>query len=205
MDNQISAWADDVEFSFDEKAHLTAPEPTIAVLTSNQLLRFLNQGGVKGDTASLQFDGKSQLDLPAFRAPKIAGGRSLQVKGSIQPTSENGVIFAHGENQNGYSIYLDEGHLCVVACVDAKRTFVRSSERIGKSANFEANWNSNGEIFLKVNGKLVEKVKVGIFKNEPVESIQIGGDLGEPVGDYEAPNHFSGVIENLSFKYPNGT
>ena len=25
-------------------------------------------------------DGKSWLDLPAFRAPKVAGGRSLQIK-----------------------------------------------------------------------------------------------------------------------------
>ena len=25
------------------------------------------------------------------------------------------------------------------------------------------------------------------------------------IGDYKPPNHFSGIIENLTFKYPNGT
>jgi len=32
-------------------------------------------------------------------------------------------------------------------------------------------------------------------------SIQIGADLYQCVGDYKTPNHFSGIIENLTFKY----
>ena len=84
--------------------------PTIAILVSNQLLRFENHG-VTGDTASLELDGKSSLDLPAFRAPKVSGGRSLQIKGTIRSSSPAGVILAHGGNRDGYSVYLDEGHL----------------------------------------------------------------------------------------------
>jgi hypothetical protein len=29
--------------------------------------------------------------------------------------------------------------------------------------------------------------------------------LLEPIGNYNAPNYFTGSIENLSFKYPKGT
>lgn len=204
MANQIAVWADDLGFAFDREAPLAAPVPTIAILTSNQLLRFVNHG-VKGDTASLQLDGKSWLDLPAFRAPKVAGGRSLQIKGTIHASSPTGVILAHGGNRAGYSVYLDESHLCFVTCVNKKRTVIRSSTAMSGSTSFEANWNTSGEMLLKVNGKLVGKEQAGVIQHEPGDSIQIGADLIQPVGNYKTPNHFSGIIENLTFKYPNGT
>ncbi|TWU40587.1 sulfatase-like hydrolase/transferase [Novipirellula artificiosorum] len=204
MAAQVVAWANDLGFAFDKNARLTAPVPTIAILASNQLLRFVNHG-VKGDTASLELNGKSWLDLPAFRAPKVAGGRSLQIKGIFQSSSSSGVILAHGGHQDGYSVYLDESHLCFVACTNSKRSVVRSSVPITGSTDFEANWNANGEMFLKVNGKLVGKAKAGIIQHEPGDSIQIGADLVQPVGDYKTPNHFSGIIKTLTFKYPNGT
>ena len=204
MVSRISAWANDLEFAFDNEAPLTPPVPTIAILASNQLLRFVNHG-VKGDTGSLELNGNSCLDLPAFRAPKVAGGRSLQIKGTIRPSSPSGVILAHGGDRAGYSVYLDAGHLCFATRVNKKRTVVRSSEAITGSVSFEANWNSKGDVFLKVNGKLVGKAKVGIIQHEPGDSIQIGADLIQPVGNYKTPNHFSGTIENLTFKYPNGT
>ena len=89
--------------------------------------------------------------------------------------------------------------------MNKKRIVVRSPAAITGSANFEANWNSRGEAFLKVNGKLVGKTEAGIIRNEPGDSIQIGADLIQPVGNYNTPNHFTGIIENLTFKYPNGT
>jgi arylsulfatase A-like enzyme len=204
MGRQISAWADDLGFAFDKEAALTAPVPTIAVLASNQLLRFVNHG-VKGDTASIHLDGKSWLDLPGFRAPKVAGGRSLQIKGTIRSDSPSGVILAHGGNRAGYSVYLDKGHLCFSMCVNRKRTVVCSPDTITGSVSFEAKWNANGEVYLKVNSKLVDKANAGIIQQEPGDSIQIGADLRQPVGNYNAPNHFTGTIENLTFKYPNGT
>lgn len=204
MAARIAEWADDVEFEFQRDAPLNAPEPTIAILASNQLLRFENHG-VEGDTASLRLEGKSWLDLPAFRTPKVAGGRSLQVKGTIRPTSSSGVILAHGGDQSGYSVYVDKGHLCFATCVNGTRTVVRSPEKITDSTQFDANWNPRGEMFLKSNGKLVGKAKAGIILHEPAESIQIGADLIQPVGDYNTPNCFSGTIDNLTFKYPNGT
>jgi arylsulfatase A-like enzyme len=204
MGRQISAWADDLGFAFDSESPLTAPVPTIAVLASNQLLRFVNHG-VKGDTGSLQLDGKSWLDLPAFRAPKVAGGRSLQIKGTIRSDSPSGVILAHGGNRAGYSVYLDKGHLCFAACVNKQRAVVRSPDTITGSVSFEAKWNANGEVYLKVNGKLIGKANAGVIQNEPGDSMQIGADMVQPVGDYKTPNHFSGIIENLTFKYPNGT
>ena len=204
MAAQISAWANNLGFAFDKNAPLTVPRPTIAILASSQLLRFVNHG-VKGDTGSLQLDGQSWLDLPAFRAPKVAGGRSLQIKGTIRSQFSLG-SYPCSRRQSSWLQRLPRGRPSVLChpCVNNKRTVVRSSAEITGSANFEANWNPNGEMFLKVNGKLVGKEQAGIIHHEPGDSMQIGADVIQPVGNYNTPNHFSGIIENLTFKYPNG-
>ena len=96
--------------------------------------------------------------------------------------------------------------ICVLPHVPTKRArWSVPSAAITGSTHFEANWNPNGEMFLKVNNKLVGKEQAGILHHEPGDSIQIGADLIQPVGDYDTPNYFSGTIENLTFKYPNGT
>ena len=203
MAAQISAWATNIGFNF-ERAPLTAPKPTIAILASNQLLRFVNHG-VEGDTTRQRFDGKSWLELPSFRLPKVAGGRSIQIKGTIRSASSSGVILAHGGDRAGYSVYLDQGHLCFAACSNKQRTVVRGPAVTAGSTTFEANWRAAGEIFLKVNGKLVGKANAGIIRREPGDSMQIGADLIQPVGDYNTPNYFTGILEDLKFKYPNGS
>jgi hypothetical protein len=177
-----------------------------AVLAGNQLLNFNNHGGVAGDLKAFVFDGDAWLDLPAFRAPKIAGGRNLQVKGRILSRSDSGVIFAHGGAENGYSVYLESGKLCFAACANGRRVVVASPNPITESFDFEASWSSRGDMFLKVNKKLVGKAKTrALIQKEPADSIQIGADLGESVGAYRSPSLFEGTIENLVFKYPNGS
>ena len=204
MASRLGTWANDLGFEFDQQAPLTEPTPTTAILAGNQLLRFLNLG-VKVERSALRFGGEACLNLPKFRAPKVAGGRALQVKGTIQPTAESGVIFAHGDQHNGYCAYLDDVHFCFAMCVNEKRTLIKTPKKITGSTNFEANWNAKGEAFLKINGKLVGRANPGIIRNEPEDSIQIGADLAKPVGEYASPNYFSGVVENLTFKYPNGS
>lgn len=204
MAAQVSKWADALGFQYNDAAPLTPPVPTIAIPASNQLLRFVNHG-VSGDTHSLQLNGKAWLNLPAFRAPKVAGGRSLQIKATIHPSSASGVILAHGGNRAGYSVYLDKGQLCFVGRVKGNSTVIRSEVVNDGPASFEAKWNPNGEMYLKVDGKLIGKAEAGIMQQEPGGSIQIGADLIQPVGNYKTPNRFSGTIDNLTFKYPNGT
>ena len=156
MAGRISAWAGKIGFAFDEAAALTAPGPTIAILASNQLLRFENHGVTRAADL-LKFDGKSWLDLPAFRAPKVAGGRSLQIKGTIRDHSRTGVILAHGGNRAGYSVYLSEGHLCFATCVNKKTQVganglgdrrvdpIRGELESQRRDVFESQWQACGE------------------------------------------------------------
>lgn len=204
MAAKIAEWAGDVGFEYDRKAPLLEPGPTMPVMAGNQLLRFENHG-VGGDKNTLKFDGKSWLDLPAFRAPKIAHGRNLQVNGTIDAKSDNGVIFAHGDHDNGYSLYLKERKLVFAATVSGKRSIIESKEPVTGPAVVEAKWNANGEVFFKVNNHLVGRATTAIIGQEPSDTIQVGADTGKAIGDYSVPNHFKGEILKLEFKYPNGT
>ena len=206
MAAQLGRWTADMGYDLDRNAKPAEPGPMNAVLAGNQLLNFNNHGGVAGNLKAFVFDGDAWLDLPAFRAPKIAGGRNLQVKGRILSRSDSGVIFAHGGAENGYSVYLDRGKLCFAACANGQRVVVASPNPIAGAFDFEASWSSRGDMFLKVNKKLVGKAKTRtLIQKEPADSIQIGADLGESVGAYRSPSLFEGTIENLVFKYPNGS
>ncbi|HIO02601.1 MAG TPA: hypothetical protein EYN14_11685 [Alphaproteobacteria bacterium] len=206
MTQSLGQWAHGIGYAFDRQVKPAKPGPMIAVVAGNQMLNFNNVGGVIGNHKKLTFDGSNFLDLPTFRLPKIAGGRNLQIKGRITPRSNHGVIFAHGDHVNGYAIYMSQGLLCFATCVNGEREVVASTAPITQTVDFEANWNNKGAMLLKINKMLVSKPKtVQLLSVEPTESIQIGGDAGQQVGDYKSSKGFSGIIENLTFKYPIGS
>lgn len=204
MSSEIAKWAEDVGFAYDTKAPLAEPGPTMAVWATNQLLRFDNHG-VSGDKDALRFDGKSWLDLPAYRAPKIAQGRTLQFTGTVDAESGNGVVFAHGDRDNGFSIYLKGGKLALATCVKGQRSVFKAERAHSGPVAVEMKWNASGELFFKIDKKLVGRAQTEIIPNEPSDTIQIGADTGTPIGEYAAPNRFKGSLSNLSFRYPTGT
>ncbi len=204
MAEELAQWTDDVGFDYNANAPLAEPGPTMAVWATNQLLRFDNHG-VKGDKDALQFNGKSWLDLPAYRAPNIAHGRTLQFTGAIDAKSDNGVIFAHGDRNNGYSIYLKNGRLALATCVKGQRNIIEADEALSGPVAVEMKWNASGDLLFKINKKLVGKTKTEIIPIEPSDTIQIGADTGNAIGEYTAPNRFKGSISSLNFRYPTGT
>lgn len=206
MSKALGLWAHELGYKFDRKVNSKKPGPMIAVVSGNQMLNFNNVGGVKGNHQKLKFNGSNFLDLPAFRLPKIARGRNLQIKGRIHSQSTSGVIYAHGDNKNGYAVYLSNGHLTFDTCIDGKRETIASDAPITQAVNFEANWSSKGTMLLKIDKKLVGKPQqVGVLTVEPTGTIQVGGDTGIPVGLYKSPNGFLGTIENLTSKHPIGS
>ena len=142
---------------------------------------------------------------PRFVHRKWREAAHSRSRAPFVPSSPSGVILAHGGNHAGYSIYLDEGHLCFATCANKKRTVVRSSAAITGSTHFEANWNPNGEMFLKVNNKLVGKVR---SRNHPTRTWRLHSDRCGPDPTRRELQHAEPLlrhIENLTFKYPNGT
>lgn len=200
----VSAWAGEIGFDFDTDAKPVKPAPTIAALVNNQLLRFRNHGVAVDGDGTWQFDGQAWLDLPRHLAPKVSGGKWIRIGATITPTASNGVILAHGGDKSGYSVYLKDGKLAFATCVRWKRTVITADEPLGGGPHpFEAFWQTDGAMHLKVDGRLVAKGRTpNVLQDEPGDSIQIGADLIKPVGDYEDENPFRGSISGLFLKHP---
>jgi arylsulfatase A-like enzyme len=201
--SKLAAWAKQRGFDFDGRAELRLPQPTLAALVNNQLLRFQNHG-VKAANNTWSFDGKSWLDLPRQSAPMVSGDKWLRIKATIEPTASNGVIIAHGGDKSGYSIYLKDGKLAFATCVGWKRTVIVAENPLPAGpVEIEAFLQKTGRMILRVNQKDVAKGKSpSCLKQQPGDSVQIGADLIKPVGDYKTENIYQGTITDLTLFHP---
>ena len=202
LHGKLGQWAVGMGFDFDAEARPTLPEPALVIPVNRQLLRFINHGvEAPGEEGIMKFNGKAWLDLPRHTAPKLAGGKWLRVRATIQPESPNGVILAHGGNREGYSLYLRQGRITVATCVSWKRTIISAPLAEGMR-QVEFFWQKNGEMLLKVDGKLASRGKSpGFLSAQPGDSVQVGSDLIQPVGDYRVQNAFRGTISAVSLDY----
>jgi len=202
MASAVSQWAKEIGYEFDGSAEPTTPAATLAAKVNGQLLRFRNHG-VFEDGDKWSFDGKAHLDLPKHAAPKVAGGKTIRITATVQAESPNGVIFAHGGDKSGYSVYLKEYKLSFATCVDWNRTVITAKELFGdKPQLVEAVWKADGEMQLKIGKQFVAQGKsIGPMKSQPADSAQIGADTITPVGDYRFDNYFRGTISGFAMKH----
>ena len=200
---EIGAWAEEIGLDFDRDAKPVKPAPTVAALVNNQLLRFSNSGVEFGEEGEWLFDGQAWLDLPRHMAPKVSGGKWIRIGATITPTAANGVILVHGGDKSGYCVYLKDGKLAFATCVAWHRTVIATNEPLGEGPHqFEAFWQTDGGMQLKVGNKLIAKGRApDALQTEPGDSVQIGADLIKPVGDYKDDNPFHGSISDLFLKH----
>ncbi len=177
--------------------------PTVALELAGKTLAFEDNDtrpAEDGLPKARRFGGRAYLDLPRASAPKISG-RTIVVSARVFTDRPNGVIYAHGGNRWGISLYLAEGRPAFATCVDRKRTVVTGPDPVAQGATLTTRLDKAGRMTLAVNGRIVAQAKApGPLKNEPGDSVQIGADTIQPVGEYRSPNYFTGVIEGLSLE-----
>ena len=146
-----------------------------------------------------RFNGRGdRLELPRGQAPHVAR-RPLAVAAWVRPEKPDGVLLAHGGDRQGYSLHLQRGRLALSVAVDWKRTTLVAPDKL------PAGWThvagqllKGGKLVLFVNGKQVAAGKArGLLASNPGDTLQIGADSVKPVGDYEAPNPFAGLIGEI--------
>lgn len=70
-----------------------------------------------------------------------------------------------------------------------------------EGSTLRARLEKEGRMTLAVDGRVVAQAQApGPFGSEPGDSIQIGADTVQPVGGYESPSCFTGVIDELSLE-----
>jgi len=172
-------------------------EATAVIMTlAGQRRRLLNVG-VDDEDGALTFNGRSWLDLPRQDAPEVANKR-IAIAATVSPTAPNGVILAHGGNRWGYALHLVDGRPTFTVALDYERTSIAAPERLAPTAKVEARWLAGGEMRLLVDNVQVARGTSGrLLPTNPGDSLQIGGDTIQPVGEYQVENGFTGVMRSV--------
>ncbi|MES2572559.1 MAG: LamG domain-containing protein, partial [Verrucomicrobiota bacterium] len=139
--------------------------------------------------------------LDRQEAPQIAG-QALAISAQIEAGAPNGVIVAQGGQANGFALYLQDGKLAFAVRVQRELSTITSDKPVSPGAHaVEAKLAANGEVILLIDGESAGKGKAsGSIATQPREGLTVGGDGSGAVGDYTAPNDFTGKVEKVSVK-----
>jgi len=61
---------------------------------------------------------------------------------------------------------------------------------------------ADGKVTLTVDGTTVGQGQATLLSAQPVEGLTVGGDGKNAVGEYDAPNAFSGQVQNAKVTLP---
>lgn len=166
-------------------------------------------GGSRGAGAALVSNAsrtgpwKSGDVLSRADAPPIAN-RPLLISAEIEAAGTNGVIVAQGAGRHGYTLYLHSGKLAFAVRVAGQLAVVTAPEPLGLGHfSVEAQLSAQGDLTLSVNGRKVAAGRApGLIAAQPVDGLTVGHDGGSPVGEYAAPNEFTGAVANVRVRVP---
>ncbi len=130
--------------------------------------------------------------------PQIAN-KPLVITCEVEPQSRDGVILAHGGNQQGYALWLRDGRLVFGVRINGELTSVTAGDTPSGRISIAARLNRDGAMRLMVNGRTAAEGKApGPVPIQPVDELSIGKDVRTAVGDYTAPYPLRGKVEKTS-------
>ena len=141
------------------------------------------------------------------KAPSLnPAGKPITIEAWVTATKPNGVIVARGGPAEGFALILDEGTPSFVVRSESKLTSVKGPNRIvGGWHHVVGVLTENKQMRLFVDGQRVGEVTAsGLLTKDPAQGMEIGVDAASAVGEYETPNSFAGIIDEVRF-YLNST
>jgi hypothetical protein len=140
---------------------------------------------------------------PAASFPKAPSldptDKPISIEAWISATNPNGVIAARGGPAEGFALTISEGRPTFMVRSSGQLTSISGPKRIiGGWHHIVGVLTDDKELRLFVDGKQVAKgVSTGLVTKDPAQGLDIGADLGGSVGEYESPNTFTGLIDEV--------
>ena len=133
-------------------------------------------------------------------APPIVD-RALAITTTFDSQGSNGVIVAQGGLAHGFALYVQDSELLFAL----RRMNVLTTVSAGKVATGRhtaaVSLARTGEITVTLDGTVAGTGRAaGVITMQPVDGLDTGGDRGAPVGPYQVPNEFAGVIQSVSLR-----
>lgn len=141
---------------------------------------------------------KSGDHLDGEKAPGVGGrGFTLTAKFEAADGDSEGVLVAHGGTAHGYSLSFQQGKLTFAVRRDGKITQVALPEAVKGPQTAVATLGADGAISLSAGGSAVTAKAEGVIKANPKDGLDVGNDLGAPVGPYAKAAPFKGKIDSV--------
>ncbi len=153
-------------------------------------------GKRKRSTAAATLKLKPDTDLRDDAAPDIAG-RAFTVRVILDKPGTRGVLAAQGGAHLGWSLFFEGGKLHFLINREGQRSEVAIDDAsLAAATELTAALSPEGVARLFAGDREVAKQQLpGILPSQPKDGLQTGRDLGGPVGDYEVPFPFDGIIQ----------
>ncbi len=136
--------------------------------------------------------------------PPDVAGKEISIRMIISKAQNplEGVLVAHGNNTNGYSLYIYQDALYFAVAQDEKLTLLKSKKSLPEEQfTIDASLVEDGSLSLRINGEEVDKGKTkGLFAAPLTPTrVRVGQNDGRNVvGKYEGTWWFGGRLSNKS-------
>ena len=129
--------------------------------------------------------------------------KPVAVEAWVKADKPDGVILAHGGSRLGYALYLTGGRPSFAVRSDSKLATATADQKVPDGwVHLAGLLTADKELRLYVDGKLAATGQApGLIAADPNNPMEIGEDASSPVGDYKAPFHFTGLIDEVRVYY----
>lgn len=145
--------------------------------------------------------------------PPDVSGKEIIIKASLEKPDDNsleGVIIAHGNKDNGYGFFVQDGKLNMVVNQNGKIYKAVTTGALPEDFNTTARLSASGTISIEVNGQQAAKAKApSLFKKTFTQGVRVGQDTEDEnkIASYEGNFRLRGGMNNatLELKEPGST
>jgi len=125
--------------------------------------------------------------------------RPITVEAWITATNPNGVVVARGGPAEGFALTLENGKPAFLIRAQSQLTSVVGSKRIvGGWHHLVGVLDGSLGMQLYVDGELAAEGRAtSMLTKDPAQGLEIGNDAGSAVGNYQLPNQFVGIIDEV--------
>ncbi len=129
--------------------------------------------------------------------------KPITVEAWVSPIRPNGVVVARGGPAEGFALTIQEGKPAFSLRAGGELTTVTGEQRIiGGWHHIAGVVTAEKELRLYVDGRQAASGKCSsLITKDPAQGLEIGADAGSPVGEYQVPHGFSGIIDEVRLHF----
>ena len=148
---------------------------------------------------AVRFAGEGSITTGRTPQDLDFAARPLTVGAMCRPSAPDGVIVSMGDASEGFSLYLRGGvpHFAVRTGGVLHQVAAPEAVDLDAWVHLAGVVGAKGEISILVNTWPAARVEGSLLARSPAEPLTVGADAGAFVGDYAAPLHWQGLLQDV--------